>query len=48
MESKTQQGYLVLADISGYTSFLAGTELEHAEDVISALLETIVENFKTH
>jgi hypothetical protein len=46
MESKTRHGYLVLADISGYTSFLAGTELEHAEDVISALLVTIVESFK--
>lgn len=43
----TQHGYLVLADISGYTSFLAGTELEHAHEILTALLETIVEKFKT-
>lgn len=43
MERKTQRGYLVLADISGYTSFLAKTEIEHAEKAISILLETIIE-----
>jgi hypothetical protein len=42
MESKTQKGYLVLADISGYTLFLAETELEHADIAISHLLEAIV------
>lgn len=42
MESKTQKGYLVLADISGYTVFLAKTELEHANIALSYLLETIV------
>jgi len=44
MERKTQTGYLVLADISGYTSFVAKTEIEHADVVISAMLETIIEN----
>lgn len=39
METKTQHGYLVLADISGYTSFMAAVELEHAQDVLSKLLE---------
>jgi len=43
MERKTQKGYLLLADISGYTSFIARTEIEHAENVISPLLETIIE-----
>jgi len=43
MERKTQTGYLVLADISGYTSFVAKTEIEHAENVISPLLEAIIE-----
>lgn len=43
MERKTQTGYLVLADISGYTSFVAKTELEHAEKAISLLLEAIIE-----
>jgi uncharacterized protein DUF2652 len=43
MERKTQTGYLVLADISGYTSFVANTEIEHAHVVLSFLLETLVE-----
>ncbi|MGE5376486.1 MAG: DUF2652 domain-containing protein [Bacteroidota bacterium] len=43
MERKTQTGYLVLADISGYTSFVARTEIEHAGLALSYLLETIVE-----
>jgi hypothetical protein len=43
MERKTQTGYLVLADISGYTSFVAKTEIEHAEKAISILLETLIE-----
>lgn len=42
MERKTQTGYLVLADISGYTSFVAQTEIEHAGLALSYLLETIV------
>ena len=43
MERKTQSGYLVLADISGYTSFVAKTEIEHAHIALSILLEAIVE-----
>jgi hypothetical protein len=43
MERKPQRGYLVLADISGYTSFVAQTEIEHADMALSFLLETIVE-----
>lgn len=43
MERKTQTGYLLLADISGYTSFVASTEIEHAHIALSFLLETIVE-----
>lgn len=41
MTTETEHGYLVLADISGYTSFVAGTELEHAHEILSDLLETI-------
>src|SRR5260370_40387431 len=47
MLEKTQHGYLVLADISGYTSYLAGVELDHAQGVLSDLLETIVASFKS-
>ena len=38
MERKTQTGYLLLADISGYTSFVAQTEIEHADMALSFLL----------
>jgi len=47
MEQRPQHGYLVLADISGYTSYLAGVELDHAQGVLSDLLENIVASFKT-
>lgn len=41
MSAATRHGYLLLADISGYTSFVAGTELEHSHEILSDLLETI-------
>lgn len=46
MTTQTQHGYLVLADISGYTSYLAGVELEHAHEILTDLLTTIVNRFK--
>jgi hypothetical protein len=42
-----QRGFLVLADISGYTAFLSKAELEHAQEILTDLLETIVDHFKT-
>jgi len=45
IEPTTQHGYLVLADISGYTAYLAGVELAHANGVLSDLLQIIVERF---
>jgi len=47
MERKTQSGYLVLADISGYTSFVAQAEIEHADIALSFLLEAIVEKLSS-
>lgn len=47
MDEKTQHGYLVIADISGFTSYLAKVELEHAHEILADLLETIVKEFKT-
>lgn len=46
MNQQTQHGYLVLADISGYTSYLAGVELTHARDILTEVLNLIVEHFK--
>jgi len=40
--ASAQQGCLLLADITGYTAYLQGTELEHAQDVLADLLETII------
>src|SRR5919106_5754557 len=47
MERKTQSGYLLLADISGYTSYVAQTEIEHADMALSFLLETIIEKLSS-
>ena len=47
MSTTTQHGFLVIADISGYTSFLAGTELEHSHEILSDLLETICEKIES-
>ena len=38
----TDRGYLVLADITGYTSFLSRAELDHADDILRELLSLIV------
>jgi len=34
-------GYLLLADISGYTTFLTGTELEHSHAIVTELTKLI-------
>jgi hypothetical protein len=47
MSAVPQHGYLVIADISGYTSFVAATELEHSHEILSDLLETICEKIET-
>jgi len=47
MDTKTQKGYLILADISGYSSFVAKSELEHAHDILSELLELVLKHITT-
>lgn len=42
MITPAERMYLVIADISGYTEYLAGSELEHARDVLADLLDTVV------
>lgn len=44
----TQRGHLVLADISGYTAFVADTELEHSREILNELLETLVRGLAKH
>lgn len=41
----TRHGYLLLADISGYTSYVASTELTHSQEILSELLALIVSSF---
>jgi len=43
-----QRGHLVLADISGYTAFVADTELEHSREILNELLETLVRGLSEH
>lgn len=38
-----REGYLVLADLSGYTRFLAGTELDHATGILTELCAVITD-----
>jgi hypothetical protein len=42
--SETHEGYFLIADITGYTRYLSESELEHAQDTLTALLELLVEN----
>lgn len=44
----TRTGHLVLADISGYTAFVADTELEHSREILNELLETMVRCLGRH
>lgn len=47
MSTVTQRGYLLLADISGYTSFVAQTELEHSHEILTDLLETVCDKIES-
>lgn len=38
----TTRGFLVLADISGFTAFVTATEIEHGPPIIAALLEEVI------
>jgi uncharacterized protein YndB with AHSA1/START domain len=42
MLSQPEPACLVIADISGYTGFLAGAELDHAQDILADLMATVV------
>jgi uncharacterized protein DUF2652 len=40
---RPNRGFLVLADISGFTAFITATELEHGPPIIAALLEEVIQ-----
>ncbi len=43
MLPKPVRAYFIIADISGYTRFLAAAEIDHAQDIIADFLDTVVE-----
>jgi uncharacterized protein YndB with AHSA1/START domain len=43
---KPEPACLVIADISGYTRFLAGAELDHAQDILADLINTVVASLR--
>ena len=44
--AKTQSGFIVIADITGYTSYLRESELEHAQEILQSLLELLIGHTK--
>jgi uncharacterized protein YndB with AHSA1/START domain len=46
MLPKAEAAYFAIADISGYTSFLAAVELEHAQDIIADFMDTVVKGLR--
>jgi uncharacterized protein YndB with AHSA1/START domain len=46
MLPKPELAYFAIADISGYTSFLAGVELDHAQDIVADFMDTVVKGLR--
>jgi uncharacterized protein YndB with AHSA1/START domain len=46
MLPKAEAAYFAIADISGYTSFLAAVELDHAQDIIADFMDTVVKGLR--
>jgi hypothetical protein len=42
----TQQGYFLIADITGYTQYLSESELDHAQSILSSLLNLLIQHTK--
>ncbi|GAB4578217.1 MAG: hypothetical protein Fur0022_09510 [Anaerolineales bacterium] len=42
--AKTENGYFLIADITGYTQYLNESELEHAHEVLQTLLELLIQH----
>ena len=42
MLARTEPACLVIADIAGYSGYLAGVELDHAQDILADLVDVIV------
>ena len=44
MTRNVDRGYFLLADLSGFTAYLADSELDHAQAILEQVLETVVVN----
>jgi hypothetical protein len=42
MLPKAEKACFAIADISGYTHFVSGVELDHAQDIIADIMDTLV------
>ena len=42
MLPKTETACFVIADISGYTNFISGVELDHGQDIIADIMDTLL------
>lgn len=42
MLATVESACFVVADISGYTNFVAGVELDHAQDIVADIMDTLV------
>jgi hypothetical protein len=42
MPPKAEPACFAIADISGYTHFVSGVELDHAQDIIADIMDTLV------
>lgn len=42
MDPTTRKGFLLLADITGFTPFVASTELEHSQEILQQMLKSII------
>ena len=42
MNTTTQQGFLILADITGFTPFVADSELDHSNEILNEILKGIL------
>ena len=38
MDTTAEPACLVIADISGYTGYLSGVEIDHAQDILADLI----------
>src|ERR1700674_100569 len=44
---RPEAGYLLIADITGYTRFLTGSELDHARGILEQLFSTLLDKLKS-